>query len=118
MNKSPLRRPGLLAALFTREERLALAFLIGVGFVGLGILAWQKGRPLAQVEAPRWEPVRINRAGLEELIALPGVGPKTAQRILEARQRHGRFLTLSDLKRVKGLGAKTRERLEGLIRFD
>ena len=112
------RRIGFLERLLTREERVALAFLVGVGFFGLGILAWQKGASPAPVEAPRWELVRINLAQIEELIALPGIGSKTAQRIVEERRRNGRYLTLKDLTRVKGIGERTLRRLKGLVRFD
>lgn len=112
------RRIGFLERLLTREERVALAFVVGVGFFGLGILAWQKGASPSPVEAPRWESVRINQARIEELIALPGIGSKTAQRIMEERRRNGRYLTLKDLTRVRGIGERTLQRLKGLVRFD
>lgn len=112
------RRRAFLAQFFTRDERVALAFLLVVGFFGVGILAWYKGVPASPVEVLRLQPVAVNRAGMEELVALPGIGPKTAQRIVEERERHGRYLTLRDLKRVKGISQKTLERLGGLVRFD
>lgn len=116
-NKPP--RPPLLEALFTRQERLALAFVLAVGFLGLGVQAVQKGRPAPaaqKIEAPRT--VSVNRAEVPELTALAGIGPVTARRIVEYRRDHGRFLTLADLKRVKGISSKTLERLKGHVRFD
>ena len=53
----------------------------------------------------------LNRASADELEGLPGIGPKTAQRILEDRRTRGRFRKPSDLTRVKGIGAKTLARL-------
>lgn len=53
----------------------------------------------------------INRASADELEGLPGIGPKTALRILEDRRAHGRFRKISDLGRVKGIGPKTLDRL-------
>jgi competence ComEA-like helix-hairpin-helix protein len=53
----------------------------------------------------------VNRATAEELETLPGVGPKTAARIVEDRGRRGRFRTTRDLGRVKGIGPKTLARL-------
>ena len=53
----------------------------------------------------------LNRASADELEGLPGIGPKTAQRILEDRGTRGPFRKPSDLTRVKGIGAKTLARL-------
>jgi len=53
----------------------------------------------------------LNRASADELEGLPGIGPKTAQRILEDRRVRGPFHKPKDLTRVKGIGPKTLERL-------
>ena len=54
--------------------------------------------------------VDINRAGVEELRSLPGVGPAIAERIL-IRRRERRFESVDDLLEVKGIGPTTLERL-------
>ena len=51
-------------------------------------------------------PVNVNTAKVEELDILPGVGPKMAQAIVDFREAHGKFGTLEDLQKVKGLGPK------------
>lgn len=56
------------------------------------------------------QPIDINRATLTELQRLPGVGPKTAQRIIEERQKRP-FASVDDLRRVPRIGPKTFERL-------
>lgn len=53
----------------------------------------------------------LNRASAEELESLPGIGPKTAERIIADRLKRGRFRSLKDLGRVKGIGPKTLARL-------
>ncbi len=53
----------------------------------------------------------LNRATAEDFEALPGVGPKTAERIVADRAKRGRFKTVKDLGRVKGIGPKTLARL-------
>jgi competence ComEA-like helix-hairpin-helix protein len=53
----------------------------------------------------------LNRASADELEGLPGIGPKTAQRILDDRRVRGPFHRPKDLTRVKGIGPKTMERL-------
>lgn len=59
--------------------------------------------------------VNINTASLEELDALPGVGPSTAQAIIDDREQNGPFASLEDLMRVSGIGEKKYAKLEALI---
>lgn len=59
--------------------------------------------------------VNINTADAAQLALLPRVGEKAAQRIIEYRTQHGPFKKTSDLMQVKGIGAKTFERLAPYI---
>jgi len=56
--------------------------------------------------------LEVNRATAQELQALPRIGPTLSRRIVEQRERHGRFRDLEDLQRVKGIGPRTVERLQ------
>ena len=116
--KEKLRRPPLLETLFTRQERVALAFILAVGFLGFGIRIFQRAIPPAQQKIQVLEPISVNRADVPELTALPGIGAVTARRIVEYRKQHSRFLTLADLKKVKGITSKTLAKLKGCVRFD
>ncbi len=60
-------------------------------------------------------PVNINTATLEELDALPGVGLKMAQRIIDFRQKQGPFKRVEDLMNVQGIGEKNFLKLKPLI---
>ncbi|MFF7988258.1 helix-hairpin-helix domain-containing protein [Kitasatospora xanthocidica] len=64
--------------------------------------------------APR-PPVSLNRATLEQLDTLPGVGPTLAQRILAYRTSHGSFRSLEQLRQVSGIGARTYAELRPLL---
>jgi len=55
--------------------------------------------------------VDLNAAGAEQLETLPGVGPVTAQKILDWRQQHGRFSRVDELQEVDGIGPKTYARI-------
>ena len=49
-------------------------------------------------------PVHLNVATLEQLDALPGVGPVTAQKILDYRDKHGAFGSVDELDAISGIG--------------
>lgn len=59
--------------------------------------------------------VNINTATTDQLDALPGVGPATAEKIVADREANGPFQTIEDLKRVSGIGDKKYADLAGLI---
>lgn len=59
--------------------------------------------------------VHLNTATLEDLDALPGVGPVTAQRILDYRQEHGAFQSVDELDAVSGIGPARLEQLRELV---
>lgn len=64
-------------------------------------------------------PVRVdvNRASIEELERLPGIGPTKAAAIKRWRQERGRFASLEDLLQVPGIGPATLRQLSPLVRF-
>ncbi len=67
-----------------------------------------------QLTAPD-EPLDLNRATLDQLTRLPGVGPVLARRILEAREEAGRFGAVDDLATVRGLGPTKLEKLRPFV---
>jgi len=62
-------------------------------------------------------PVDPNTCPRDSLLALPGIGPALADRILEARGRGVQFATVDDLRVVKGIGPKVAARLAPWLRF-
>ncbi len=59
--------------------------------------------------------VRLNRAGVEELATLPGIGPAKARAIVEDRRRRGPYRRLEDLARVPGIGPRTIARIRKCV---
>lgn len=59
--------------------------------------------------------VNLNTATLDQLDALPGVGPVLAQRILDWRAEHGGFRSVDDLNSVSGIGDTSFAKLRPLV---
>ena len=76
---------------------------------GPGAVAADSGVPAATAK------VSLSSATLEQLDALPGVGPVTAQRILDHRERSGAFGSVDDLDAVPGIGPARLEQLRELV---
>jgi competence protein ComEA len=51
--------------------------------------------------------INLNTATAEQLDALPGIGPVLAQRIVDWRSEHGRFVSVDQLRQVSGIGDPT-----------
>lgn len=60
-------------------------------------------------------PVDLNTASLMSLDTLPGVGPVTAQRILDWRTEHGRYASVGQLREVEGIGPTRFAKLKDLV---
>ncbi len=63
-------------------------------------------------------PIGINSATIEDLEALPGIGPKIANRIIEYRESNGAFKNLNELKNIYGIGEKKFSSIQELISLD
>ncbi len=103
-------------------DQAGVALLVLVALAG--ILSWwisQGGLQRRLIETERAPPqvaafrVDVNTADWPELSQLPGIGETLAQRIVESRTVRGRFLDHQDLRRVRGIGPKTLERIRPFL---
>ena len=74
------------------------------------------GRSIVKKISPD-NPLDINRATLAQLDTLPGIGPVTAQRIIDYRVKVGRINALDELKKLSGLGGSKFEEIKPLLRI-
>ena len=60
---------------------------------------------------PPAHPININTASASELQQVPGIGPSTAQKILDTRKSYGAFKSVDDLLAIKGIGPKKLDKM-------
>jgi competence protein ComEA len=81
---------------------------------GRGVAGAPAATPPAAGSSPS-APLDLNTATAEQLDSLPGIGPVTAQKILDYRQAHGPFHSVAELEGVPGIGPGRLSQLKGLV---
>lgn len=88
-------------------------------FSDISQLASKKPAHARKVKKPKpvlkLHSIHINQASVSQLDALPGVGPKLAQRIVDYRKKSGPFATLEDLQNVRGIGPKNFAKMQAYL---
>jgi competence protein ComEA len=100
-----------LAAKVADGQQVVVPRRTAVGAGGAVGNAPASGGGVGSAAAPP-APVNLNSATAEQLDALDGVGPATAQKILEYRTQHGGFSSVEDLAQIAGIGPKKLEALK------
>jgi len=100
--------------IFTRNERIVISFIIGILILG-GIVKSFVPEKETMVEIEKKTevnifPIDVNTASSELLQEVPGIGPKTADAIIEFREKRGRIRKLEELQMIKGIGKKKIEK--------
>ncbi len=93
--------------LMTRS--LVLGVVLGLLFSPLLSLQAQKAPDSGQKK------ININTASVTELQALPRIGPKVAQRIIDYRKENGNFKRAEEIMKVRGIGEKVFQIIKDLI---
>jgi hypothetical protein len=115
---APIQDAGFFMPHFTKQERQVILFLCVVVFVGLFLDLSLKGRQelfshFRVIDDPSFYPkVNINKASVEELVAVPYLGPVTARIISQRRP----FKSLEDLKTLPGIREGNYRRMERYLK--
>ena len=104
----------------TRRAEIALVNLAAPLADGTQIVVPSRAPPAAAATAAPSSaatagPVHLNTATLEQLDGLPGVGPVTAQKILDYREQHGSFSSVDELDAIPGIGPSRLDSLRDLV---
>jgi competence protein ComEA len=102
----------------TRKADLALINLAAPLADGEQVVVPKRGEASPGSTAaggPATGPVHLSTATLEQLDSLPGIGPVTAQKILDYRQKHGAFGSVDELDAISGIGPARLETLRDLV---
>ena len=86
------------------------------GSVGGGALGLQTAGGHGAAKKKASGPVSLSTGSLAELQTLPGVGPATAQKILDYRMEHGGFSSIDEIQAVKGIGPKKFEKMKPFLK--
>ncbi len=97
--------------------RLSLALGLFVMLLGLAapFSAQEKAGSKSKPAAAPATPINLNTATVQQLQALPGVGTRTAQLIVEHRQKNGGFKKVEELMNIKGIGEKSFLKLKPMV---
>jgi competence protein ComEA len=98
-----------------RLSSLVLALLLALVFGGGAAAAQSKPAKAPKAAAAPSAPVNLNTATAAQLEALPGVGARTAQLIIEHRQKNGGFKKIEELMTIKGIGEKSFLKLKPFV---
>src|SRR5438094_6825310 len=79
--------------------------------LSLYLILFRSAAASAGKKKPPVKPVNINTATSEELQQVPGIGPATAQKILQMRKSYGPFKSVDDLLAIRGLGEKRLDKM-------
>jgi competence protein ComEA len=88
-----------------RRRHLAASFLSVVIFLTLAFT------PALAKKKPPSHPINLNTATADQLEEVPGIGPATAQKILDTRKSYGAFKSVDDLLSIKGIGQKRLDKM-------
>ena len=87
------------------------------GSLSIGKISVQAAHGRGAPKAKATGPVSLNTGSEAQLETLPGVGPSTAQKILDYRQEHGGFSSVEEITAVKGIGPKKFDKMKPFLKL-
>jgi competence protein ComEA len=88
-------------------NRSALVLVAALASVSSPLAAQRASRPPVSATAVSTAPINLNSATAAQIAELPGIGPKTADLVVQYRQKNGPFKKIEEIMNVKGVGEKS-----------
>jgi len=110
--------------IFTREEKLAIIFILSCALLGTCYLSFKAYRKsssqltVRDAHSVKEECININTASIKELMSLKRIGPVLGERIVLYREANGPFKSAGEIKNVKGIGEHTYDLIKDRIRVE
>jgi competence ComEA-like helix-hairpin-helix protein len=105
----------------TKQEKQVILFIAAVFLIGTGInYASKKNSQIKTLVCfnSNIGKININKADKEALMSVSGIGDKLAQRIIEYRQQNKKFVSIDELKNIKGLNKYRFDKIIGSVYVD
>ena len=88
-------------------NRSALVLVAALVCISSPLFAQRSARPAAAAAVVSNEPINLNTATAAQIATLPGIGPKTADLVVQYRTKNGPFKKIEELMNVRGIGEKS-----------
>lgn len=102
----------------TKQEQEVILFLIAIAVIGIGVNFFAKKNPRVRTflcSDQALGRVNINTADKDLLITVPGIGEKSAARIIEYRSQNNGFVKIEELRNVKGISRNKYEKIKEMF---
>ena len=88
-------------------NRSALVLVAGLLFASSPLVAQRATKPPVTATVVSTEVVNLNSATAAQIASLPGIGPKTADLVVQYRVKNGPFKKIEEIMNVRGIGEKS-----------
>jgi len=114
-----------MSGAITKKSKVTIIVIVSILVIGILILVvnnlmqtsqkgteLQEGMGITEGKNEEFKKVNINKVDIETLAKLPGIGPVKAKAIIDYRENIGKFESLNEITKVKGIGKKTMVKIE------
>ena len=96
-------------------KRSALVLVAALSCIASPLFAQRATKPAVAATMVSTETINLNTATAAQIATLPGIGPKTADLIVQYRQKNGPFKKIEEIMNVRGVGEKSFLKLKARI---